>query len=303
MCCHVGVVLRVVLGMQLMLLLATLFGASHWMGWLNQWALANAEALPAVLAWLVAVCASRRWLARQRRAVQWWVVTLLGALAGAYGHLQFAGAGLVGGGDVLVALGRAGAHLDWRCAGCFWSWAGCSNAQGLALPQQTQARLVELQARIQPHFLFNTINTAMALIQIDPDRAESVLEDLAELFRRALASPSTRSRLADEVDLAQRYLGIESLRFGERLQLNWVLDPTADDAVVPHLLLQPLVENAVKHGIEPSPEGGWVRVQTQRQGDRVHITISNSVPAAATQASTRRGHGIAPAQCPPALSC
>jgi two-component system sensor histidine kinase AlgZ len=165
--------------------------------------------------------------------------------------------------------------------------------QGLALPQQTQARLVELQARIQPHFLFNTINTAMALIQIDPDRAESVLEDLAELFRRALASPSTRSRLADEVDLAQRYLGIESLRFGQRLQLNWVLDPAADDAVVPHLLLQPLVENAVKHGIEPSSEGGWVRVQTQRQGDRVHITISNSVPAAATQASTRRGHGIA----------
>ena len=72
--CHVGVVLRVVLGMQLILLLATLFGASHWLGWLNQWALANAEALPAVLAWLVAVCAARRWLGRQRRVVQWWVV-------------------------------------------------------------------------------------------------------------------------------------------------------------------------------------------------------------------------------------
>lgn len=290
--CHVGVVLRVVLGMQLILLLATLFGASHWLGWLNQWALANAEALPAVLAWLVAVCAARRWLGRQRRVLQWWVVTLLGALAGAYGHLQFAALGWWVGVTSWSPWAALAPTLTGAALGALvMGWL--QQRQGMALPQQTQARLVELQARIQPHFLFNTINTAMALIQIDPDRAESVLEDLAELFRRALASPSTRSRLADEVDLAQRYLGIESLRFGDRLQLNWVLDPAADDAVVPHLLLQPLVENAVKHGIEPSPEGGWVRVQTQRQGDRVHITISNSVPAAATQASTRRGHGIA----------
>lgn len=175
-------------------------------------------------------------------------------------------------------------------AGAVMAWL--QQRESLALPQQTQARLVELQARIQPHFLFNTLNTAIALVQIDPDRAEAVLEDLAELFRRALASPSTRASLADELDLARRYLSIEQLRFGERLRINWVLDEAATAAVVPNLLLQPLVENAIKHGVERSPEGGWVRVQTQAKAGRVHITVSNSVPEAATPES-RRGHGIA----------
>ena len=138
---------------------------------------------------------------------------------------------------------------------------------------------------------FNTLNTAMALVQIDPDKAESVLEDLAELFRRALTAPSTASTLQDELDLARRYLGIEALRFGERMQVNWVIDETTVQARVPSLLLQPLVENAVRHGIEPAAQGGWVRVQSQRQGTRLVITVSNSLPPS-TQVS-RKGHGIA----------
>jgi len=186
----------------------------------------------------------------------------------------------------LVAPSVCGAVM----AACVMAWL--QQRESLALPQQTQARLVELQARIQPHFLFNTLNTAMALVQIDPDRAEAVLEDLAELFRRALASPSTRASLADEVDLARRYLGIEQLRFGDRLRINWVIDEAASGAVVPNLLLQPLVENAVKHGIERASQGGWLRVQTQCKGERVHITVSNSVPEDDAPAA-RRGHGIA----------
>src|SRR5690606_241435 len=101
------------------------------------------------------------------------------------------------------------------------------------LPAQAQARLAELQARIRPHFLFNTLNTAIALVQIEPARAEAVLEDLAELFRQALTSPHLRAPLGEEIDLAQRYLRIEQLRFGERLQVHWALDTHASDALVP----------------------------------------------------------------------
>jgi two-component system, LytTR family, sensor histidine kinase AlgZ len=289
--CHVGAVLRVVSAFEAVLLLGTLFGSAGWLPWLMRWALANAQALPGLLAWLVVVCSLKQVLARQRIGWQWALLMGLGALAAAYGHWQFSLVGLAiegaspWGWDMLAPM-ACGAAM----AGAVMAWL--KQREGLALPQQTQARLVELQARIQPHFLFNTLNTAMALVQIDPDRAEAVLEDLAELFRRALASPSTRASLADELDLARRYLSIEQLRFGERLRINWVLDETATTAVVPNLLLQPLVENAIKHGVERSPEGGWVRVQTQVKAGRVHITVSNSVPDAATPES-RRGHGIA----------
>ena len=295
--CHVGAVLRVVAAFELVLMLATLFDASVWIAWLLRWSLANVQGLPGLLAWLVVVCGLKSFLARRARGVQWAALMALGALAGAYGHWQFSLIGLGLGGASVTGFG-GGVGGGWVApsvcgavmAACVMAWL--QQREGLALPQQTQARLVELQARIQPHFLFNTLNTAMALVQIDPDRAEAVLEDLAELFRRALASPSTRASLADEVDLARRYLGIEQLRFGERLRINWVIDEAASSAAVPNLLLQPLVENAVKHGIECAPQGGWLRVQTQCKGERVHITVSNSVPDEAAPAA-RRGHGIA----------
>jgi two-component system sensor histidine kinase AlgZ len=289
--CHVGAVLRVVSAFEAVLLLGTLFGSTGWLSWLLRWALANAQALPGLLAWLVVVCGLKQLLARRRKAVQWAALMGLGALAAAYGHWQFSLVGLAVEGGSLWGWGMAAPMVCGAAmAGAVMAWL--QQREGLALPQQTQARLEELQARIQPHFLFNTLNTAIALVQIDPDRAEAVLEDLAELFRRALASPSTRASLADELDLARRYLSIEQLRFGERLRINWVLDEAATAAVVPNLLLQPLVENAIKHGVERSPEGGWVRVQTQAKAGRVHITVSNSVPDAATPES-RRGHGIA----------
>jgi two-component system sensor histidine kinase AlgZ len=157
-------------------------------------------------------------------------------------------------------------------------------------PAETTARLAELQSRIRPHFLFNTLNTALALVRVDPSRAEEVLEDLAELFRVALQAPQTASvTLDDEIDLARRYLAIEQIRFGRRLAVRWELAPEAGAARVPPLLLQPLVENAVRHGIEPADSGGTVRVRTQVRGGRAVLTIDNTLP---TQASVP-GHGIA----------
>jgi two-component system sensor histidine kinase AlgZ len=123
------------------------------------------------------------------------------------------------------------------------------------LPAATAARLADLQTRIRPHFLFNTLNTAIALVQVDPRRAEEVLEDLAELFRAALGAMDEATTLKDEVALSRRYLDIEQLRFGSRLRLTWDLDPQADDARLPPLVLQPLIENAVRHGVEPSDRG------------------------------------------------
>ncbi|MGS4768134.1 sensor histidine kinase, partial [Acinetobacter baumannii] len=94
-----------------------------------------------------------------------------------------------------------------------------------------------------------------------------VLEDLAELFRVALADSSASVSLAEEVELAKRYLAIEQIRFGKRLRVVWHLDPAADPARLPPLLLQPLVENAIRHGVEPSARGGKLQVRTERRGD------------------------------------
>jgi two-component system sensor histidine kinase AlgZ len=144
-------------------------------------------------------------------------------------------------------------------------------------PAEATARLVELQARIRPHFLFNTLNTAVALVRVDPARAEAVLEDLAELFRVALADSRSSVSLADEVQLAQRYLAIEQVRYGARLRIDWELDERAGSARVPPLVLQPLIENAVRHGIDPSPEGGSIHVRTRCSQGQAVVDIVNSV--------------------------
>jgi two-component system sensor histidine kinase AlgZ len=157
------------------------------------------------------------------------------------------------------------------------------------LPADTTARLAELQSRIRPHFLFNTLNTALSLVRRDPARAEGVLEDLAELFRVALTDSGESVSLHEEVELAQRYLAIEQVRFGERLKVSWELDDDAGTARVPPLLLQPLVENAVRHGVEPAPDGGIIRVRTRVKMGRAVVSIANTVPAG----PSRPGNGIA----------
>jgi two-component system sensor histidine kinase AlgZ len=157
------------------------------------------------------------------------------------------------------------------------------------MPAETTARLTELQARIRPHFLFNSLNSAIALVREDPARAESLLEDLSELFRHVLVSQNESATLAEEILVARRYLAIEQVRFGERLQVEWSLDPRAGSARVPALFLQPLVENAVKHGVEPSPTGAEVKVTTQRRGSVVVIKVTNTVPAG----QGKPGNGLA----------
>ena len=158
-------------------------------------------------------------------------------------------------------------------------------------PALAEARLQALQARIRPHFLFNSLNAVLALIRRDPRRAERTLEDLADLFRALMSDGRNLVRLADEISLIERYAAIEQLRLGERLRLSWELDNAPVDAMLPALVLQPLLENAVYHGVEPGTGIGDVLVRIERRGDRVLVRIEN--PWHAPGAGARSGNHMA----------
>jgi signal transduction histidine kinase len=145
------------------------------------------------------------------------------------------------------------------------------------LPLATEAGLIELQSRVQPHFLFNTLNTAIALVRIDPERAEEILENLAELFRAALGALEGESTLGEEIRLARMYLSIEGMRFGKRLEVDWDIDDAVDAARVPPLLLQPLVENAVRHGVEPNGAGGRVQIRARVRNRLAWVQVTNTM--------------------------
>ena len=152
-----------------------------------------------------------------------------------------------------------------------------------------QARVQALQARIRPHFLFNSMNTIASLTRTAPEAAEQAVEDLSELFRASLAERPLLT-VAEELELVRSYLRIEQKRLGERLQVEWDLDPQADGGLLPALTLQPLIENAVYHGIEPSAGGGRLLVRTAREDNAIVIGIDNPVPS---QARNTRGHRMA----------
>ena len=142
-------------------------------------------------------------------------------------------------------------------------------------PAQAEARLAALNARIRPHFLFNTLNAVLSLIRARPQQAEAALESLSDLFRAAMRDPGEMISLADEIALGKQYFELERLRLGERLAVNWQIGAVSMDLPIPPLMLQPLLENAVYHGIEPLPEGGTVSVSITRRGDELRIAITN----------------------------
>jgi two-component system, LytTR family, sensor histidine kinase AlgZ len=153
---------------------------------------------------------------------------------------------------------------------------GYFDLRGRALsPALSEARLQALQARIRPHFLYNSINAVLSLIRQAPRRAEEALEDMAELFRVLMADNRELTLLAREVDLCRQYLGIEQLRLGERLKVEWQLEAMPGDALVPPLVLQPLLENAVYHGIEPRVEAGVITIRIYGTRDEVHAVLRN----------------------------
>jgi two-component system sensor histidine kinase AlgZ len=166
-------------------------------------------------------------------------------------HLAFA----------LVALGLLLAYFQLR--------------QRALSPAIVEARLQALQARIRPHFLFNSINAVLSLVRSEPRRAEAALEDMAELFRVLMRDNRDLAPLADEVQLCRQYLELEKLRLGERLVVDWNVKSMPADALVPPLMLQPLLENAVYHGVEPSTEQGTVSINIFLSRNEVHVLLRN----------------------------
>ena len=283
--CNAGVVLRAVLLVVVSVLTTSLFVPieyAGWKGWAMHAGLGLACAQPGALLWLMLVCVTKQWLARQSRLAQWLWCIALGM-----------GCGLFSG--ALLASVR---DVPWNV------WAGCVLAGGLLAavlvsllmlrwqlqaPGNVQAQLAELQARIRPHFLFNALNSAIALVRTDPARAEAVLENLGDLFRQMLQDVRHASTLGDELELAKRYLEIEEVRFGDRLRVRWETDPAASLASMPTLILQPLLENAIRHGVEPSPNGADVLIRTAMRGNMVRVLVSNTFPGGVG----KRGNGMA----------
>lgn len=157
---------------------------------------------------------------------------------------------------------------------------------------ELQSRIEALQARIRPHFLFNSLNSIASLVAIDPVRAEQAVLDLSDVFRASLARSGTLVTWAEELALAQRYLAIERYRLAERLQLEWAVDELPGDTPIPQLTLQPLLENAVIHGIEPRVEGGCIRVEARLRAGWVELVVSNPCADRARPAARGARQGL-----------
>lgn len=172
------------------------------------------------------------------------------------------------------------AGLAAICMLGYFSWLNTLYSPALA-----EARLLALTARIRPHFLYNSLNAVLGVIRHDPKRAEVALEELSDLFRVLMKENRELVLLSDEIGLARQYLELERLRLGERLHVVWQIECCPPDTLMPPLMLQPLLENAVYHGIEPSETNATVTVNIGVQGKRVRVVISNP-----THASVH-GHG------------
>ncbi|WP_088285586.1 histidine kinase [Ideonella sp. A 288] len=282
--CRPALGLRVLIFVQVALALAALPLAQGWLDAATRAVVLAFAGLGGALLWLPTVCALRPVLARLGRGPRELALAGLGGASALVGWAMVAGLGLV---PPRWPSAAGSAVCGAALAALVWHWLGLRAAA--AQPVEASARLAELQSRIRPHFLFNALNTALALVQVDPRKAEVVLEDLSQLFRVALAETGAAVTLDDEIDLAQRYLAIEKLRFGDRLQLEWDLDPEASAAPLPPLVLQPLVENAVRHGVEPALRGGRIQVRTRKVRGMAEVLVTNTLP----DEPGRQGSGIA----------
>ncbi|MCH8551756.1 MAG: histidine kinase [Natronospirillum sp.] len=270
-----GLVIALLLGPDafwLHLALASLF--CHWVGLVGL----------ACLCWL-----QRRGVDGQTRrhwALYWGVLSALGILALAAGHRLYGWLfPLQAVGSPETVLMQVAAVLIF--SGLLLRYWYLQNALTLRQQATTQAELDALQARLNPHFLFNALNSVAALIRQDPQRAEQAVEHLADLMRASLRSQQSLITLREELDLTRAYVWLEQARFGDRLQIAWDVDDRLLEERVPMLSLQPLVENAVKHGIAPSTDGGTVHIDINAAVRVWMIRVKNPLPDTPAAAGNR----------------
>ena len=264
---NLGILLRIVVIVVGMCLAAALLNAAEPRGWLEELIALSALVQPILLVSLLVLAGADPWLHRLRYP---YAIAMLQAIELAVtGVVYWFGLGAFRGADALWRYGLFTLLVTGVLIGYF-------NLRGRALsPALSEARLQALQARIRPHFLFNSINGVLSLIRLDPRRAEQVLEDLSDLFRVLMADNRQLGPIGGEIALAKQYLAIEKLRLGERLQVKWDIADAPADALIPPLVLQPLLENAVYHGIEPRSDPGVIAIRIYRDRDEVHILPHN----------------------------
>ena len=270
--CNLGVMLRALVIVNLFVLAAAGLRAPSPGAFPQEFLSLAAFAEPALFLSLVALCAARRLLHAMGYVASWvavlffelglaWVLfhVARGLLPGLSG-MPFAQVGFL----ALFVTGCMLAYFDLR-------------SRALS-PAIAEARIQALQARIRPHFLYNSINAVLSLIRSEPKRAERALEDMADLFRVLMSDNRTLAPIGQEVELAKQYLAIEAIRLGDRLRVAWRTEAMPADALVPPLVLQPLIENAVYHGIEPSESGGEIGIEIVRVGNQVVLSLTNPFP-------------------------
>jgi two-component system sensor histidine kinase AlgZ len=282
--CHLGVNLRIALTVEAALVAGVVARAPDVPAFWAEFIELSALAQPALLLSLLALCAAGRWLRSQPYRLGVGFTLAIGVAVPVLVTLWF---------EPLLA-GTAAFPLLWVAVFALLIGGGLLayfNLRARALsPAITEARLQALQARIRPHFLFNSLNAVLSLVRSDPRRAEHALENMADLFRALMGDARQLAPLEDEVALTRAYLELEQLRLGDRLQVIWHISKMPVDALIPPLVIQPLVENAVYHGIEPQPEGGEVSLNIYLSADKVHIVVRNPIAA---DTSHHKGNRIA----------
>ena len=274
---NLGVMLRVMVGTNAVLALGTLVAANSFSSWLLHMEEASLLVQPGLLLWLLCMWLMHSWLRHQRVWLARFVICSLSLVCVA--ALRLFVARMVGPLDSFGWLRLLALTLALVMVG-----QGYFSARLKALmPAVTEARLQALQARIRPHFLFNSLNAVLSLIRTEPAKAERALEDMADLFRVFMRENKELSTLKRELDLAWQYLELERLRLGERLQVDWNIDKMPENALIPPLVIQPLLENAVYHGIEPTHAPGVVRIDIFRSRDEVHVVVRNPFRPDATE--------------------
>ncbi len=263
-----GVMLRILLAVTAMTVAAAAVQASSWAMLMDHWFGISALVQPIVLLSLVTLGLGTAWLHRLDYGVAAAIIVLVELLIA----------------SVVVSLTQT--LFDRETSDVVRAMVFTAAATGVMLgyfnlrnralsPAITEARLQALQARIRPHFLFNSINAVLSLVRSEPRRAETALEDMADLFRVLMADNRDLAPLQNEIELCRQYLDLEQLRLGDRLRVDWHVDNMPQDALVPPLVLQPLLENAVYHGIEPSIEPGVLSINIYHVRNEVHMVLRN----------------------------
>lgn len=274
--CNTGILFRALVAINVAVLMGAFLRTHGWMSGFHAFIEAAVLVEVAALASMFSLCAMRRRISLLEPQVQRLIGILVPTLITGFlaWMLQPIVAPVSPNPQLIVVKATIAAILFSAALQHYFALRARASSPALA-----EARLQALQARIRPHFLFNSLNAVLSLIRSEPRKAEATLEDLSDLFRVLFRDARDITTLADEIQLCEQYLAIEKVRLGDRLAVEWDTSGLSEDALhraqVPALLLQPLLENAVHHGIEPSAELGTIRIRVTRVLDRIEISVTN----------------------------